>query len=93
MDINKIINIIREQRILKEFGVPPGAPGLSGGGGGTIPLTSQAKVRSIRQMITDPNGSSEDNNIMIHKIISLIKNIRIEENFLVKRRENLIRKR
>ena len=58
MDINKIINIIREQRILKEFGVPPGAPGLSGGGGGTIPLTSQAKVRSIRQMITDPNGSN-----------------------------------
>ena len=88
MDINKIINIIREQRILKEFGVPPGAPGLSGGGGGTIPLTSQAKVRSIRQMITDPNGM-----VMIHKIISLIKNIRIEENFLVKRRENLIRKR
>ena len=57
MDINKIINTIREQRILKEFGLPPGAPGMGGGGGGTNALTSQAKVRSIRQMITDPNGS------------------------------------
>ena len=56
MDINKIINIIREQRILKEFGVPPGVQ-MIGGGGGTNALTSQAKVRSIRQMITDPNGS------------------------------------
>ena len=41
MDIDKIIYIIREQRILKEFGVPPGAA-LGGGGGGTNALTSQA---------------------------------------------------
>jgi hypothetical protein len=59
MDINKIINIIREQRILKEFGLPPGAPGMGGGGGGTNALTSQAKVRSIRQMITDPTGKKD----------------------------------
>ena len=55
MDIDKIINIIREQRILKEFGVPPGVQ-MIGGGGGTNALTSQAKVRTIRQMITDPTG-------------------------------------
>ena len=57
MNIDRIINIIREQRILKESGLPPGAPGMGGGGGGTNALTSQAKVRSISQMITDPNGS------------------------------------
>ena len=56
MDIDKIINIIREQRILKEFGLPPGAPGMGGGGGGTNALTSQAKVRSISKIITDLNG-------------------------------------
>ena len=55
MDIDKIINIIREQRILKEFGVPPGAA-LGGGGGGTNALTSQAKARTIRSMLTDPTG-------------------------------------
>ena len=53
MDIDKIINIIREQR----FGVPPGAPGLGGGGGGTNALTSQAKARTVRSMLTDPTGS------------------------------------
>ena len=52
MDIDKIINIIREQR----FGVPPGAA-LGGGGGGTNALTSQAKARTIRSMLTDPTGS------------------------------------
>ena len=56
MDIDKIINIIREQRTLNEFGLPPGAPGLSGGGGGTNALTSQAKARTIRSMLTDPTG-------------------------------------
>ena len=56
MDIDKIINIIREQRILKEYGVPPGAS-LGGGGGGTNALTSQAKARTIRSMLTDPTGS------------------------------------
>jgi hypothetical protein len=55
MDIDKIINTIREQRILKEFGVPPGAS-LGGGGGGTNALTSQAKTRTIRSMLTDPTG-------------------------------------
>ena len=57
MDIDKIINIIREQRLLKEFGLPPGAPGLGGGGGGTNALTSQAKARTVRSMLTDPTGS------------------------------------
>ena len=56
MDINKIINIVREQRTLKEFGLPPGAPGLGGGGGGTNVITSQAKVRSLGAMLTDPTG-------------------------------------
>ena len=55
MDINKIINIIREQRILKEFGVPPGMQ-MIGGGGGTNAQIEQPKVRSFRQMITDPTG-------------------------------------
>ena len=57
MNIDRIINIIREQRILKEFGLPPGVPGLSGGGGGTNVITSQAKARTIRSMLTDPTGS------------------------------------
>ena len=52
MDIDKIINIIREQR----FGVPPGAA-LGGGGGGTNALTSQVKARTVRSMLTDPTGS------------------------------------
>ena len=56
MNIDRIINIIREQRILKEFGLPPGVPGLSGGGGGTNVITSQAKARTIRSMLTDPTG-------------------------------------
>ena len=56
MDIDKIINIIREQRILKEFGVPSGAA-LGGGGGGTNALTSQVKARTVRSMLTDPTGS------------------------------------
>ena len=47
MDIDKIINIIREQRQI---------PGMSGGGGGTNALTSQAKARTIRSMLTDPTG-------------------------------------
>ena len=41
MDIDKIINIIREQRIdVSKLTAP------TGGGGGTIPLTAQAKVRT-----------------------------------------------
>jgi len=57
MDIDKIINTIREQRTLNEFGLPPGAPGLGGGGGGTNALTSQVKARTVRSMLTDPTGS------------------------------------
>tara|TARA_B100002019_G_C20786293_1_gene364561 strand:- start:54 stop:509 length:456 start_codon:yes stop_codon:yes gene_type:complete len=60
MDINKIINIVREQRTLKEFGLPPGAPGLGGGGGGTNVITSQAKVRSLGAMLTDPTGKKAE---------------------------------
>ena len=56
MDINKIINIVREQRS-GSFGLPPGAPGLGGGGGGTNVITSQAKVRSLGAMLSDPTGS------------------------------------
>ena len=41
MDIDKIINIIREQRIDVSK-----IPAPTGGGGGTIPLTAQAKVRT-----------------------------------------------
>ena len=43
------------ESFLKEFGVPPGAS-LGGGGGGTNALTSQAKARTIRSMLTDPTG-------------------------------------
>ena len=43
------------ESFLKEFGVPPGAS-LGGGGGGTNALTSQAKTRTIRSMLTDPTG-------------------------------------
>ena len=57
MDIDKIINIIREQNLKVGRKLPADLPGMGGGGGGTNALTSQAKVRSIRQMITDPNGS------------------------------------
>ena len=57
MNIDRIINIIREQRILKEFGLPPGAPGLSGGGGGTNVQIEQPKARTLRSMLTDPTGS------------------------------------
>ena len=43
MDIDKVINIIREQRIdVSKLTAP------TGGGGGTIPLTAQAKVRTWR---------------------------------------------
>ena len=57
MNIDRIINIIREQRILKEFGLPPGVPGLSGGGGGTNVQIEQPKARTLRSMLTDPTGS------------------------------------
>ena len=57
MDIDKIINIVREQNQLKAGGkLPPNLPGMSGGGGGTNALTSQAKARTIRSMLTDPTG-------------------------------------
>ena len=42
MDIDKIINIIREQRQL-----PPSVPGLSGGGGGLNVQIEKPKVRTL----------------------------------------------
>ena len=42
MDIDKIINIIREQRQL-----PPSVPGLSGGGGGLNFQNEKPKVRTL----------------------------------------------
>ena len=55
--LDKIINIVREQNQLKAGGkLPPNLPGMSGGGGGTNALTSQAKARTIRSMLTDPTG-------------------------------------
>ena len=57
MDIDKIINIIREQNQLKAGRkLPPNLPGMSGGGGGTNALTSQAKARTIGSMLRDPSG-------------------------------------
>ena len=57
MDIDKIINIIREQNQLKAGRkLPPNLPGMSGGGGGTNALTSQAKTRTIGSMLRDPSG-------------------------------------
>ena len=56
MDIDKIINIIREQRLLKEFGLPPGAPGLGGGGGGTNALIEKPKTRTLGAILRDPTG-------------------------------------
>ena len=38
------------------FGLPPGVPGLGGGGGGTNALTNQAKVRTLGQILSDPTG-------------------------------------
>ena len=46
MDIDKIINIIREQNLKVGRKLPADLPGLGGGGGGTNALTSQAKVRT-----------------------------------------------
>ena len=46
MDIDKIINIIREQNLKVGRKLPADVPGLGGGGGGTNALTSQAKVRT-----------------------------------------------
>jgi hypothetical protein len=55
MDIDKIINIIREQN-LKVGRKLPADLRMGGGGGGTNVLTSQAKARTIRSMLTDPSG-------------------------------------
>ena len=56
MDIDKIINIIREQRILKEFGLPPGAPGMGGGFGGTGVMIEKPKTRTLGAILRDPTG-------------------------------------
>ena len=58
MDIDKIINIIREQRIDVSK-----IPAPTGGGGGTIPLTAQAKVRtwgaSLKSLIGDDYAAAK----------------------------------
>ena len=56
MDIDKIINIIREQNLKVGRKLPADLPGMSGGGGGTNALTSQAKARTIGSMLRDPSG-------------------------------------
>jgi len=56
MNIDKIINIIREQNLKVGRKLPADLPGMGGGGGGTNVLTSQAKIRTIRSMLTDPTG-------------------------------------
>ena len=47
MDIDKIINIVREQNLKVGRKLPADLPGLGGGGGGTNALTAQAKVRTL----------------------------------------------
>ena len=56
MDIDKIINIIREQNLKVGRKLPADLPGMSGGGGGTNALTSQAKARTIGSLLRDPSG-------------------------------------
>lgn len=56
MDIDKIINIIREQNLKVGRKLPADLPGMGGGGGGTNALTSQAKARTIGSMLRDPSG-------------------------------------
>ena len=56
MNIDKIINIIREQNLKVGRKLPADLPGMGGGGGGTNVLTSQAKARTIRSMLLDPSG-------------------------------------
>ena len=56
MDIDKIIDIIREQNLKVGRKLPADLPGMGGGGGGTNALTSQAKARTIGSMLRDPSG-------------------------------------
>jgi len=56
MNIDRIINIIREQNLKVGRKLPADLPGMGGGGGGTNVLTSQAKARTIRSMLLDPSG-------------------------------------
>ena len=56
MDIDKIINIIREQNLKVGRKLPADLPGMGGGGGGTNVLTSQAKVRTLGAILSDPSG-------------------------------------
>ena len=55
MNIDKIINIIREQNLKVGRKLPPDLR-MSGGGGGTNVLTSQAKVRTLGAILSDPSG-------------------------------------
>jgi hypothetical protein len=59
MDIDKIINIIREQN-LKVGRKLPADLRMGGGGGGTNVLTSQPKVRTMRQILLDPSGKGDE---------------------------------
>jgi len=56
MDIDKIINIVREQNLKVGRKLPANLPGMGGGGGGTNVLTSQAKVRTLGAILSDPSG-------------------------------------
>ena len=56
MNIDKIINIIREQNLKVGRKLPADLPGMGGGGGGTNVLTSQAKVRTLGAILSDPSG-------------------------------------
>ena len=56
MDIDKIINIVREQNLKVGRTLPPDLPPMGGGGGGTNVLTSQAKVRTLGAILSDPSG-------------------------------------
>ena len=59
MNIDKIINIVKQQKS-GSFGLPPGVSGLSGGGGGTNVQIEQPKIRSLQAMLTDPTGKKAE---------------------------------
>ena len=44
------------ESFLKEFGLPPGAPGLGGGFGGTGALIEKPKTRTLGAILRDPTG-------------------------------------
>ena len=44
------------ESFLKEFGLPPGAPGLGGGFGGTGVMIEKPKTRTLGAILRDPTG-------------------------------------